>query len=70
MEPSFDFAISYAGPDRSIAKALANNLSGRGAAVFLDTLYRAELVGKRLDHSSGYSAPVPSTSFLLCLDRT
>jgi len=47
--PSFDFAISYAGSDRALAEQLASFLSDRGANVYIDTLYRAHLVGKRLD---------------------
>lgn len=46
---SFDFGISYAGSDRSIAEALAALLSGAGAVVFIDTPFRAHLVGRRLD---------------------
>jgi len=47
--PSFDFAISYAGSDRALAQQLASLLSNRGAKVFVDTPYRAHLVGRRLD---------------------
>src|SRR6266511_4086097 len=48
-EPNFDFAVSYAGNDRSIAERLASLLAEAGAVVFIDTPYRAHLVGRRLD---------------------
>lgn len=71
-EPSFDFAISYAGPDRSIATKIADLLSKSGARVFLDILYRAELLGKRLDHEfewifgpgTKYVVPIVSKSYV------
>ncbi len=47
--PNFDFAISYAGSDRSLAQRLASLLSEGGAIVFIDTPHRAHLVGRRLD---------------------
>ena len=47
--PAFDFAISYAGSDREIAERLASLLVEGGAVVFIDTPYRAHLVGSRLD---------------------
>jgi hypothetical protein len=47
--PDFDFAISYAGSDRAIAERLASILVKGGAIVFLDTMNRAHLIGKRLD---------------------
>lgn len=70
--PSFDFAISYAGRDRSIAKRIAYRLSEFGATVFIDTMYRAHLVGRRLDYEfewvfgSGtkYFVPIVSQSYV------
>jgi TIR domain len=45
----FDFAISFAGPERGSAEQLAQALTARGAAVFYDASYRAQLLGKRMD---------------------
>jgi hypothetical protein len=71
-EPSFDFAISFAGTDRPTAERIASLLSDGGAAVFIDTRYRAHLVGKRLDREfervfgSGtrYFVPIVSRSYV------
>ena len=46
----FDYAISFSGECRYIAEELAEQLYVRGAAVFYDESYRADLLGKRLDH--------------------
>ena len=50
MQFDFDFAISFSGSYRSVAKELAEQLDVRGAAVFYYDSYRAHLLGKRLDH--------------------
>jgi hypothetical protein len=45
----FDFAISFAAPERSIAEQLARSLSDRQCHVFYDGAYKSRLLGKQLD---------------------
>lgn len=45
----FDFSISFAGPERPIARQLAEKLAAKGLKVFYDASYRSRLLGKRLD---------------------
>lgn len=45
----FDFSISFAGPDRRIAKELAERLAEKGLIVFYDASYRSRLLGKKLN---------------------
>ncbi|MFQ5792491.1 MAG: TIR domain-containing protein [Acidobacteriota bacterium] len=69
---SFDFAVSFAGTDRSLAERLAALLSSRGAVVFIDTLYRAHLLGRRLDQdfqwvfgpATKYFVPIVSKAYV------
>jgi hypothetical protein len=44
----YDVAISFAGEDRSIARRMAEQLTGQGYNVFYDELLRSELWGKNL----------------------
>ncbi len=46
----FDFAISFAGPQREVAAQLANALSEHRFRVFYDASYRSRLLGRKLDH--------------------
>jgi hypothetical protein len=41
----FDFAISFAGPDRQIARALAEALTARNLRVFFDEYFEHEMLG-------------------------
>jgi|GEM_PF-4329968 len=43
--PRFDFAISFAGPERSLARSLAQSLSRAGLRVFFDELFEHEMLG-------------------------
>lgn len=69
--PDFDFAISFAGSDRSLAERLASLLKARGAVVFIDSSFRAHLLGKRLDREfkwvfgpgTKYFVPIVSRSY-------
>lgn len=45
---SFDFAISYAGEDRLLAKRIADELQEGGAIVYLDLYFRSVLLGRSL----------------------
>jgi hypothetical protein len=45
----FDISISFARPDRPIAKEIAEKLTNAGLVVFYDESYQPRLVGKRLD---------------------
>jgi hypothetical protein len=45
----FDFPISYAGPDRAIARELGETLAAAGWRVFYDRFYPGRLLGARLD---------------------
>lgn len=45
----FDFAISFAGPQRKIAARLAQCLAEHRFCVFYDNSYRGRLLGRRLD---------------------
>ncbi len=45
----FDFAISFAGPQRKIAQDLAESLTAAGFRVFYDNSFRSRLLGRRLD---------------------
>lgn len=68
---SFDFAISFAGSDRSLAERLASLLTARGSVVFIDSLHRAHLWGRRLDREfawvfgpgTKYFVPIVSRSY-------
>ena len=51
MTYSLDFAISFSGVDRQIAKDLTKRLVAYGAKVFYDNSYRSYLWGKRLDRT-------------------
>lgn len=44
----FDFAISFAGEDRSVAEQLAHKLKEKGVAVFYDHYYKSRLLGEKL----------------------
>lgn len=44
----FDYAFSYAGEDREIARKIAEELAKQGVKVFFDDFYNTELVGKDL----------------------
>lgn len=44
----YDVAISFAGPQRELAEAIAKHLSGKGFRVFYDTLEQARLWGADL----------------------
>ena len=46
----FDYAISFSRDCRDVARELARQLDLRGSVVFYDESYRADLLGKRLDH--------------------
>lgn len=48
MEPTFDFAISFAGSERDYARAIAAIAEKNGLKVFLDELFEAELWGQNL----------------------
>jgi hypothetical protein len=41
----FDFAISFAGPERALARTLAQSLSRAGLRVFFDELFEHEMLG-------------------------
>jgi TIR domain len=43
--PRFDFAISFAGPERALARTLAQSLSRTGLRVFFDELFEHEMLG-------------------------
>ncbi len=43
-----DFAISFAGEDRSIARRIANALKNAGVKIFYDEFFESDLVGKKL----------------------
>jgi len=46
---AFDFAISFAGEDRTIAEKIANKLrTARDVTVFYDYYYKSELLGEKL----------------------
>jgi hypothetical protein len=68
----FDFAISFAGNDRTLAERLGSLLTARGAAVFIDSSFRAYLWGKRLDRvfewvfgtATKYFIPIISRSYI------
>jgi hypothetical protein len=68
---NFDFAISFAGSDRSLAERLASLLTARGAVVFIDSSFRAHLLGRRLDRefawvfgpATKYFVPIVSRSY-------
>ena len=67
----FDFAISFAGSDRSIAERLASRLKELGAIVFIDSSFRAHLLGKRIDREfiwifgagTKYFVPIVSSAY-------
>lgn len=63
---TFDFAISFAGPQRPIAEKLASLLSDYGAIVFYDSTYKASLLGRRLDREFEWLFG-PGTSFFVPL---
>jgi len=44
----FDFAISFARPDREVAALLAQELAERGYVVFYDRAFQSRLIGRRL----------------------
>jgi len=44
----FDVAITYAGPDRAVAKEIADKLVERGLVVFFDRFYPEHLLGEDL----------------------
>jgi hypothetical protein len=46
MKFEFDVAISCAGENRNVAKALATSLRSKGLSVFYDAHYRSRLWGK------------------------
>jgi hypothetical protein len=70
-ERYFDFAISFAGNERTLGERLASLLNARGAAVFIDSFYRSHLLGKRLDRKfkwvfgpgTKYFVPLVSQSY-------
>lgn len=49
MRYAFDFALSFSGECRSLAKELSELLVERGASVFYDNSFLEHLFGKRLD---------------------
>ena len=49
MSYKFDFAMSFSGECRTRAEELAQLLLAKGAEVFYDNFFRADLLGKRLD---------------------
>jgi len=51
VEYDFDVAISFAAPEREVARELARLMSVNGVAVFFDEFYSAELWGKDLVES-------------------
>ena len=67
----FDFAISFSAEYRPLAKELSEHLTARGAAVFLDEYYVAQLLGRRLDREfswvfgagTRFFVPIVSTSY-------
>ena len=67
----FDFAISFSGEFRPVAKELAEHLTTRGADVFYADSYIAHLWGRRLDHEfawvfgagTRFFVPIVSTSY-------
>lgn len=42
----FDFAISFAGPEREVARELTENLKRAGFSVFFDELFEHEMLGR------------------------
>jgi hypothetical protein len=42
----FDFALSFAGPQREIARAIYNALVEKGFNVFFDEDFEAEIIGR------------------------
>jgi hypothetical protein len=72
IRSNFDFAISFAGTDRSIAEQLFSLLTARGAYVFLDSQFRSHLLGRRLDQEfarifgpgTKYFIPIISHSYI------
>jgi len=70
LQPSFDFAISFAGADRALAERLASLLSDNGAVVFIDTPYRAHLVGKRLDREFEWVFGPGTRYFVVIVSRS
>lgn len=71
-DPDFDFAISFAGSDRSLAERLASRLKALGAIVFIDSSFRAYLWGKRIDQEfkwifgpcTKYFVPIVSSAYV------
>jgi len=53
LEPTFDFAISFAGTERDYARAIAAIAEKNGLKVFLDELYESELWGQNLVETLG-----------------
>ncbi len=64
MSFSFDFSISFSRECRAQAKNLADLLSERGANVFIDNYYLANLLGEPLDESLGWAFG-PATRFFV-----
>ena len=50
MRYAFDFALSFSGECRALAKELSELLVKRGTSVFYDDSFLAHLFGKRLDY--------------------
>lgn len=71
----FDFAVSFAREQRSLARELSQLLAQSGAVVFYDSAHRARLLGRRLDREfhwifgSGtrFFVPIVSSAYV---DRT
>jgi|SRR6185436_4556581 len=62
--PHFDLAISFAGEDRTIAAAIAKELTSLGFNIFYDEYFRHEMLGKDL---SVYFAEIYSRRSRFCL---
>jgi hypothetical protein len=62
--PDYDFAISFAGNDRSIAERLFSLLNAGGAVAFIDSQFRAKLLGRPLDKDFAWVFG-PGTKFFI-----
>ena len=60
----FDFAISYAGEDESVAENLAVSLGNFGASVYFAPRFRSTLLGRRMSTEFG-SVFGPLTRFFV-----
>lgn len=70
-EHDVDFAISFAGSERHLAERLGALLTERGAVVFIDSSFRSNLWGRRIDREfewffgpgTKYFVPIISQSY-------